>query len=44
MNDIIAQVRSKNTFPEWYEGLHKALFRSSEFFGKLFEIKYKVSR
>ena len=36
MNSIISQVRSNNTFPEWYEGLHKALFRSSEFFGKIF--------
>ena len=36
MNDIIKQVKSNNTFPEWYEGLHKALFRSSEFFGKIF--------
>ena len=34
MNDIIAQVRKSNMFPEWYEGLHKALFRSNEFLGK----------
>jgi hypothetical protein len=38
MNGIIAQVRANNTFPEWYEGLHKALFRSSEFFGKILNV------
>jgi len=32
MNNIIEHLKSKHTFPEWYEGLHKALFRSSEFF------------
>ena len=32
MNDIIGQVREQNSFPEWYEGLHKGLFRSNEFF------------
>jgi len=32
MNDIIQHLKTQNTFPEWYEGLHKALFRSNEFF------------
>jgi len=32
MNDIIAHLRTNHTFPDWYEGLHKALFRSCEFF------------
>lgn len=32
MNDIISHIKAKNSFPEWYEGLHKALFRSNEFF------------
>lgn len=32
MNDIIVHLKQNNTFPEWYEGLHKALFRSNEFF------------
>jgi len=35
MNVIIDYVRKNNSFPEWYEGLHKGLFRSNEFFGKL---------
>jgi len=34
MNDIIAGLKDKNEFPEWYEGLHKALFRAHEFLGK----------
>ncbi len=33
MNDIIGGLKSKNEFPEWYEGLHKALFRANEFLG-----------
>jgi Ca2+-binding EF-hand superfamily protein len=33
MSEIVEQVKDRNTFPEWYEGLHKALFRSNEFFG-----------
>lgn len=32
MNDIIIHLKENNKFPEWYEGLHKALFRSNEFF------------
>ncbi|CAF2391830.1 unnamed protein product [Rotaria sp. Silwood2] len=31
MNDIIGGLKDKNEFPEWYEGLHKALFRANEF-------------
>ena len=34
MNDIVGQVRNNNTFPEWYEGLHKAVFRSEELYSK----------
>lgn len=34
MNDIIGGLKDKNEFPEWYEGLHKALFRANEFLGK----------
>ena len=34
MNDIIGGLKEKNEFPEWYEGLHKALFRANEFLGK----------
>ena len=33
MNDIIIHLKENKTFPEWFEGLHKALFRSNEFFG-----------
>ena len=33
MNDIIGGLKDKNEFPEWYEGLHKALFRANEFLG-----------
>jgi len=32
MNDIIGSLKTSHVFPDWYEGLHKALFRSSEFF------------
>lgn len=35
MNDIIGGLKDKNEFPEWYEGLHKALFRANEFLGNL---------
>ena len=34
MNDIIGGLKDKNEFPEWYEGLHKALFRANEFLGE----------
>lgn len=34
MDLIIGYLQENNSFPEWYEGLHKALFRSNEFFGK----------
>lgn len=34
MNDIIIHLKQNGKFPEWYEGLHKALFRSNEFYGK----------
>ncbi len=33
MDSIIGNLRQTDMFPEWYEGLHKALFRSNEFFG-----------
>lgn len=33
MNDIIGGLKDKNEFPEWYEGLHKALWRANEFLG-----------
>lgn len=33
MNDIIGGLKDKNQFPEWYEGLHRALFRANEFLG-----------
>ena len=33
MNDIIGGLKDKNEFPEWYEGLHKALYRANEFMG-----------
>lgn len=33
MNDIISHIKTEHKFPEWYEGLHKSLFRSNEFFG-----------
>jgi len=32
MNDIIIHLKQNGKFPEWYEGLHKALFRSNEFY------------
>ena len=35
MNDIIGGLKEKNEFPEWYEGLHKALYRANEFLGNL---------
>ena len=31
MNDIIGHVKQNNSFPEWYEGLHKLIFRANEF-------------
>ncbi|CAF1013523.1 unnamed protein product [Didymodactylos carnosus] len=31
MNDVIGGLKEKNEFPEWYEGLHKALYRANEF-------------
>lgn len=31
INDIISGLKDKEMFPEWYEGLHKALWRSYEF-------------
>jgi hypothetical protein len=39
MNDIILHLKQNSQFPDWYEGLHKALFRSNEFFGKILAIK-----
>jgi len=44
MNDIIGGLKDKNEFPEWYEGLHKALFRAHEFLGKqiLFSKSYTL--
>ena len=38
MNDIILHLKQNGKFPDWYEGLHKALFRSNEFFGTIFLI------
>lgn len=32
MNEIIKHVKDTNNFPEWYEGLHKSVFRAHEFF------------
>jgi len=32
MNDIIDHLKTSNKFPDWYEGLHKGLWRSNEFF------------
>ena len=43
MNDIIGGLKDKNEFPEWYEGLHKALFRANEFLGKQVEEHFFVS-
>lgn len=34
MNDVIGGLKEKNQFPEWYEGIHKALYRANEFLGK----------
>jgi len=31
MNDIVLHLKEQNKFPDWYEGLIKALFRSHEF-------------
>jgi Ca2+-binding EF-hand superfamily protein len=31
MNDIVKQLKTQKTFPEWYESLHKSLFRANEF-------------
>ena len=42
MNDIIGGLKEKNEFPEWYEGLHKALFRANEFLGKIDSMDYAV--
>ena len=36
MNDIIRQLKESGKFPEWYEGLHKSLFRATEFLGKFY--------
>lgn len=38
MNGIIGGLKEKNEFPEWYEGLHKGLYRANEFMGKLNKI------
>lgn len=38
MNDIIIHLKENGKFPEWYEGLHKALFRSNEFYGKIYPL------
>lgn len=35
INDIIGGLKEKNEFPEWYEGLHRALYRANEFLGKM---------
>lgn len=35
MDIIIDYVKKNDSFPEWYEGLHRGLFRSNEFFGKM---------
>lgn len=44
MNDIIIHLKENGKFPEWYEGLHKALFRSNEFYGKLICEIFSYSR
>lgn len=31
MNDIVKYLKDNGKFPEWYEGLHKSLFRANEF-------------
>jgi Ca2+-binding EF-hand superfamily protein len=31
MNNIVKILKETNKFPEWYEGLHQAIFRSVEF-------------
>lgn len=35
MNNIIKYLKENDSFPEWFEGLYKALFRSNDFFGKI---------
>lgn len=40
MNDIIGGLKDKNEFPEWYEGLHKALYRANEFLGNKIKFIY----
>ena len=42
MDSIIGNLRETDVFPEWYEGLHKNVFRSNEFFGKLREVLFKA--
>ena len=39
INEIISQLKEKNEFPEWFEGLFKAIWRSCEFFSKKKKIK-----
>jgi hypothetical protein len=34
MNDIVKYLKDNGKFPEWYEGLHKSLFRANEFLGE----------
>ena len=35
MNGIIGDLKRTNKFPEWYEGLHHAVWRCSEFSSRL---------
>lgn len=36
MNKIIKHLKDTKTFPDWYESLHKSLFRANEFMGRFF--------
>ena len=36
MDDIISHLRVNKSFPDWYEALHKLLFRSQEFYGTFY--------
>ena len=33
MNDIVNDLKKTNEFPDWFEGLFKALWRANEFLG-----------
>ena len=44
MNDIVRQVKENKAFPEWYEGLHKALWRSNEFYGMIYPFNQNTNQ